>query len=55
MQGRKVLIVNGIKSTIKGRKFVYYFNIILNSATMVYDIVFIDIIANNYNKLFGCI
>jgi hypothetical protein len=45
MHGRKVLTVNGIKCTIKGRKFVHYFNIILNTPKMAYDIVFIDHIA----------
>ena len=57
MQGRKVLTVNGIKCTIKGRKFIYYFNIILNTPKMVYDIdiVFIEHIAKIGNKLLGCI
>ena len=54
MQCIKVLTVNGIKCTIKGRKFYYYFNIILRTPKIVYDIVFIDLIAKIDIRLFGC-
>jgi hypothetical protein len=54
MQGIQVLTVNGIKCTIKGRKFYYYFNIILSTPKILYDIVFIDLIAKNDIKLFDC-
>ena len=54
MHSITVLTVNGIKCTIKGRKFYYYFNIILSTPKIVYDIVFIDLIAKIDIKLFVC-